>query len=266
MLESCLDAVVTWDDAAVDAAFTDWLWVPEGTEVHEIPGGRLLVRPAYLSHRTFTVGTPPHGQEDGAIDAALGLVREAGLPSVRWAVGERPENTDLAAALERRGATVHETLDRLSWEPRELPPPRPDVLVLPVLDEVGARAVGRIDEVVFGDPPIGEERLPGLVEECVSDFSRHVGGRFLAWVDGEGVGSGGLSMAGEVARLWGGATLPHARRRGVYSAVLAERLRVALGWGASLALVKGRIDTSAPILRRFGFAPHGREVTYDLPV
>jgi GNAT superfamily N-acetyltransferase len=158
-----------------------------------------------------------------------------------------------------------ETLDRLAWEPRELPPPRPDVLVLPVLDEVGARALSRVDEVAFEDPPVPEERLPGLVQECVSDFSQRIGGRFVAWVDGEGVGDGGLSMAGDVARLWGGATLPHARRRGVYSAVLAERLRVAVGWGATLALVKGRIETSAPILRRFGFVAHGREVTYDLP-
>jgi GNAT superfamily N-acetyltransferase len=71
-------------------------------------------------------------------------------------------------------------------------------------------------------------------------------------------------MAGEVARLWGGATMPHARRRGVYAAVLAERLHVAVEWGATLALVKGRIDTSAPILRRFGFRPHGREVTWEL--
>ena len=257
---------MAWDDVAIDAAFTEWLWVPEGTTVHEVPGGTLLVRPAYLSHRTFTVGTPPPGQEEQAIDAAVALVREAGLPSVRWAVGERPENADLAAALERRGATVHETLDRLAWEPRELPATRPDVLVLPVLDEVGARALSRIDELAFQDAPVPEERIPGLVEECVSEFSRRRGGRFVAWVDGEGVGDGGLSMAGEVARLWGGATLPHARRKGVYSAVLAERLRVAVGWGATLALVKGRIDTSAPILRRFGFVAHGREVTYHLPV
>ena len=32
--------------------------VPEGTEVHELPGGQLLVRPAYLTHRTFASGTP----------------------------------------------------------------------------------------------------------------------------------------------------------------------------------------------------------------
>jgi hypothetical protein len=261
-----LNAGVVWDAAAVDAAFTDWLWVPPGTQVHEVPGGQLLVRPAYLGHRTFTVGTPPPGEEEQAIDEASAIVARHGLPHVRWALGQRPENAAFARTLEERGATVVETLDRLAWEPTDLPPPSPEVLVRPVLDEVAARALSRVDEVVFGDAPVTDEWLPGLVAECVADFTAGEGGRFVAWVDGEGVGSGGLSMADDVARLWGGATVPHARRRGVYAAVLAERLRLAVGWGATLAVVKGRVETSAPILRRFGFRPHGREVTYELQV
>jgi GNAT superfamily N-acetyltransferase len=260
---------VTWDDAAVDAAFAEWLWIPEGTQVHEVPGGRLLVRPAYLTYRTMASGTPPHGREQEAIDAAVALVREHGLDHVHWAVGERAENEPLVDALRARGATVIETLDRLAWEPTdltELPPPSEHVRVLPVQDEAAARALSRVDEVAFGDKPVAEERYPDLVAECVADLAARRGGRWVAWLDGEGVGNGGLSMAGEVARLWGGATLPEARRQGVYSAVLAERLRVAVGWGATLALVKGRVDTSAPILRRFGFRPHGRELTWELTV
>ena len=55
------------------------------------------------------------------------------------------------------------------------------------------------------------------------------------------------------ARLWGGVTLPRLRSRGAYRAVLAERLALAVAHGADIALVKGRIDTSAPILARAGF-------------
>lgn len=73
-------------------------------------------------------------------------------------------------------------------------------------------------------------------------------------------------MVDGVARLYGGATRPQARRQGVYAAVLAERLRIALGWGATLALVKGRVETSGPILRRAGFEVFGREVSYRLEV
>ncbi len=257
---------MAWDDAAVDAAFGDWVWIPEGTEVHPVPGGRMLVRPAYLTHRTMTVGTPPAGEETAALDLALGIARAHGLPHVHWAVPERPDNEALVRVLRARGAHVLETLDRLAWEPTVLPPPSRAVEVLPVIDEAGARALGHVDEVAFGDAPMTEERVPDLVAECVAELVAHQGGRFVAWVAGEGVGTGGLSMAGEVARLWGGATLPHARRRGVYAAVLAERLRIAVEWGATVALVKGRVETSAPILRRFGFRPRGREVTWELPV
>lgn len=253
-----------WDAAAIDAAFTDWLWVPDGTEVHELPGGRLLVRPPYLSHRAFAVGTPPPGAEEQALEEALEVVARHDLPQLHWALAEQPENEAFADLLGARGATPFEALDRLIWEPTDLPDARSDAVVLPVLDVVAARALGRIDEVVFEDLPIDDERLSEVVSECAAEYSSRRGARFVAWLDGEGVSNGGLTMAGEVARLWGGATLPHARRRGVYAAVLAERLRVALDWGATLALVKGRIETSAPILRRFGFRPHGREVTWEV--
>jgi GNAT superfamily N-acetyltransferase len=59
---------------------------------------------------------------------------------------------------------------------------------------------------------------------------------------------------------------PAARGQGIYRAVLAERLSYASAHGATMALVKGKIDTSGPILRRAGFAAYGREVTYDVPL
>jgi hypothetical protein len=33
-----------------------------------------------------------------------------------------------------------------------------------------------------------------------------------------------------------------------------------------MALAKGKIDTSGPILRRAGFAAYGREPVYDVPL
>ena len=48
--------------------------------------------------------------------------------------------------------------------------------------------------------------------------------------------------------------------------MLAERLRLAREHGATLALVKGRVLTSAPILLRAGFADYGEERCYWLPV
>jgi GNAT superfamily N-acetyltransferase len=76
---------------------------------------------------------------------------------------------------------------------------------------------------------------------------------------GEPVGTAGSTLAGSAVRLWGAGVLEPARGRGVYRAMLAARLRWALEEGASMALVKGRTVTSAPVLRRAGFASYGQE-------
>jgi hypothetical protein len=40
------------------------------------------------------------------------------------------------------------------------------------------------------------------------------------------------------------------------------RLAIARSHGARLALVKGRVETSGPILRRAGFTAYGQERSY----
>jgi GNAT superfamily N-acetyltransferase len=84
----------------------------------------------------------------------------------------------------------------------------------------------------------------------------------VAYVDGQAAGSGGIALVDGVARLWGGAVLPAARGTGVYRAALAARMAYAVDHGATMALVKGKTDTSGPILRRAGFAAFGQETVF----
>ena len=86
-------------------------------------------------------------------------------------------------------------------------------------------------------------------------------GRVVAYDAGRAVGSGGVSIEAGDVRLWGGGVLEDARGRGVYRALLAERLAEGVRRGAGLAIVKGRVETSGPILRRAGFHVFGREVS-----
>ena len=83
---------------------------------------------------------------------------------------------------------------------------------------------------------------------------------------GEPVSTGGCTLAGDVAQLWGAITLPASRGYGAYRAVLAERLRLAREHGATLVMVKGRSLPSAPILFRAGFTDYGEQRCYWLPV
>ena len=85
-------------------------------------------------------------------------------------------------------------------------------------------------------------------------------------IDAAAFGTAGHALAGDAIRLWGGAVVREARHTGVYRALLDVRLRAGVAAGCRLALVKGRVDTSAPILGRAGFTAYGEERWYFLDV
>jgi hypothetical protein len=94
--------------------------------------------------------------------------------------------------------------------------------------------------------------------------------RYLALVRnrrGEGqevAGTAGAELTGKTARLWGAGTLPEHRGRGAYRALVMERCRHAHALGATLALTKVNIASSAPILRNAGLHPVASERRYAL--
>ncbi len=124
--------------------------------------------------------------------------------------------------------------------------------------------VMRIGWQVFGGDEVDDETVASEFAGEAGKVERGDGGSLVAYVEGRAVGTAGLSMADSDARLWGGAVLPEARRRGVYRALLQERFRYATEHGATLALVKARVDSSAPILARAGFEKVGQERSYLL--
>ena len=82
--------------------------------------------------------------------------------------------------------------------------------------------------------------------------------------DGVPVGAAGHVVVGETLRLWGGAVVPSARHTGAYRALLDRRLRAGVEAGCTMALVKGRVETSAPVLLRAGFREYGEVRAYRL--
>jgi len=140
--------------------------------------------------------------------------------------------------------------------------PEPGITVEQVTERQQYLDVDVVTTAVWHQEPITPERLAGQLQEEATrgEF------RTLARLDGDPVSTGGCTVVDGVARLWGGATLESARHRGAYRAVLGLRLALAQQYGATLAMVKGRADTSAPILRRSGFTEYGEERIYQLPV
>jgi GNAT superfamily N-acetyltransferase len=131
-------------------------------------------------------------------------------------------------------------------------------------DDSTLRAASSIAVTGWGRPEPDQAELArqlGRVQHYLSTGSEF---QVVAYLAGKPVSAAGCTLHGEVAQLWGGITLPDARRRGAYRAVLAERLRLARAHGASLALVKAKPDTSAPILLRAGFTDYGQQRRYRL--
>jgi predicted GNAT family acetyltransferase len=77
----------------------------------------------------------------------------------------------------------------------------------------------------------------------------------VVYVDGEPVSSGRIHYghSPEVAELVGGRTVPTHRKRGLFSALVAARLREAAGRGCRYIFVDA-LPMSEPILTKLGFA------------
>ena len=257
----------------VVAASNAWTWIPdnattEGTEEY------LLVRfPDYFDHPLELLRFTPSGRSGAAlataVDTVLERARQFGLPDLYWwlKLDSPPEVADLLRA---RGGTVDETLDVLAVDLRqgtpELLPPAGDVELRWATEVATHRDGTQVGVTVFGGSMPPEERLADEAKRDSATVKAGDGGMVVAYVDGVAVGSGGLSMADGVARLWGGAVLESARGQGVYRAILGARLMYGVAHAATMGLVKGRVETSGPILRQAGFAAYGQEVSYRIPL
>jgi GNAT superfamily N-acetyltransferase len=256
---------VTPEDVAEAAAA--WLWIPEDAITFSTEELLLVRWPDWLGTPPTLVRLDPDGDVDTLLGEAAERVHSWGLTTldVRVRLDAPPL---LEETLQDLDAEVVETLDvfALDLEPGvpELAVPA-DVEIRWQLDEATTRDHLAVGIAAFGQGGMpDDERVRELQEETATDHRDGRGATALGYLDGRAAGSGGLTLADGVARLWGGGVVPEARGRGVYRAVLAARLQYAVAHDAAMALVLGRVQTSGPILRRAGFASYGQERDYRL--
>lgn len=177
------------------------------------------------------------------------------------------DSPDLEEELQRRGAQHIDTVAVLARAIDDLlidAPPGATGEIVRTLDQV--REVDMINVPVWEQAPLDEDGLRVEFAEVLGQQQTGEGVRVLGRLEGQAVSTGGCTIVDGFTRLWGAATLPAFRGRGAYRAVLAERLRASAELGATTALVKGRVATSAPILRRVGFHHYADERAYRLDV
>ena len=257
----------------VVAASNAWTWIPDDATTEATPEHLLVRFPDYFDHQLELLRFNPT-EESGpalatAVETVLERARRFGLPDLYWWVklDSPPEVADLLLA---RGAMADETLDVLAVDLRpgapEVLPPVKEVALRWATEVATHRDGTQIGVTVFGGSMPPEERLAVEAQRDGAAVKAGDGGIVVAYLEGAPVGSAGVAMAHGVARLWGGAVLEAARGQGVYRALLGARLKYGATHGATMGLVKGRVNTSGPILRQVGFAAYGQETSYRVPL
>ena len=129
-----------------------------------------------------------------------------------------------------------------------------------VTDEKDVRAMSTMADEAFGDPVSGE-----MADELLRRLSRRDGMQlWVAEAHGQIVSAGRLEPVDgtEFAGIWGGATLPKWRGRGIYRALTAARARSALRLGKTL-INSDSTEYSRPILERSGLVKVSTTTPYD---
>jgi GNAT superfamily N-acetyltransferase len=192
-----------------------------------------------------------------AVEQVRALARDRQRTRVTWWIGDSATPADLEErllelGLVRSAMPIHEpTYAALAL----VGPPEGES------GEIVARRVESFDEFVTAGEithdafeHTEEQRASTRdVQPMLYELERQdVTATYLAFVDGEPAGSATAVFAEAAVMLLGGATLPHARGRGCYRALVQARWEDAVRRGTP-ALVVQAGEMSRPILERLGF-------------
>jgi GNAT superfamily N-acetyltransferase len=187
------------------------------------------------------------------VEGALAHYRQdPGITRVEWKTRAHDRAPGLHDALVRNGFVPEEPESIMIGEAALLavtvPLPK-GIHLRRVTSEPDVRALSAMQEEVFGG---------GFAEEMADALLRRLGfgdgmELWVAEAHGEIVGAGRLEPvpATEFAGIWGGATRPEWRGRGIYRALTAARARSALALGKRL-IHSDSTEHSRPILERAG--------------
>ena len=197
----------------------------------------------------------------GADAAAIGeLVSQAlahfradpTITRVEWKARGHDHAPGLHEALTAHGFTPDEPESIMIGEARALAVdvPLPDGVTLrQVTEEADVRAMSAEADEVFGDP-VSDDMADALLHRLSLQDGMEL---WVAEAEGRIVSTGRLEPVPgtDFAGIWGGATRPEWRGRGIYRALTAARARSALRMGKTL-VNSDSTEYSRPILERAG--------------
>jgi GNAT superfamily N-acetyltransferase len=203
----------------------------------------------------------PPGREDALLDAEIAHFEKLGQP-FEWKVYDFDAPADLKQRLEQRGFGCDEeeaflVLTVADWKK---PPARHDdrLRIERITDDRGLRDVVAVQGALYPDHATWVlDRYSRVLREAPDEAAM-----FCAYLADEPVGTGWIDFSGgSFATLHGGAVLPAARGRGIFSALVHARLLVAQARGC-VYLAVDTTRMSRPLLLKKGF----QHVCYTYPL
>lgn len=176
-----------------------------------------------------------------------------------WWIGGSATPSDLVERLLALGFRPNE---EPGWEPRctamalvEAPPAAQGFVARRVESLAELRAADEISASAFGTPEEERAELRAIDKQRFAAEQRgEAPATYLAWADGKPVASARALFADAGVLLIGGGTLPEARGRGAYRALVRARWEDAVSAGTPALVVRAGA-MSKPILESLGFQP-----------
>ena len=188
------------------------------------------------------------------IDAVLaevrGLLRERGRDQTQWEVGSAATPADLVDRLLERGLVRDKEPYAVALVlTKEPPPPPPGIVARRVESFEEYAAANAVQWAAF---EATEAEIEEARAQLPDQWRESPNVTHAVWLDGEIVAAGTAAPTEYGLLLYGGATLPRARGRGAYRALLRARWDEAITNGTPALLTQAGA-MSRPILERVGF-------------
>jgi GNAT superfamily N-acetyltransferase len=239
-------------DDALERSLWDLFWLPPG--VHVVDRPELLYLASDEGDDNLNTVLRVRAT-DAAADALVEEVDRAHRVRSRWQLAPRSQSDALARALREHRYDIAHEHHAYSIRCDALPSTTTDVEVRAVANLDELRAAINVNGRAFGRTfAPTDARLAADLAMCTSGRVH----RFVAYAHGLPIASAGMTVhpALDLVFLWGGGTVPEARGRGAYRALLAARIALARALSISRAGVYARNESAAPIVERLGFVRH----------
>jgi len=201
------------------------------------------------------------GNVDERVAAVRTCFRAQGRDAFTWKLGSLTKPADLETRLRTDGAHEDEAEPEHTAMVLDHEPPAVTDFAVKVVESYEEYVASAEIVAVGRGASLTDEERAEMREQLPDRYATYreypVARRYLAFADGRPIAVGNLARTSiGVVALTGGATLPEARGRGAYRALVRARWDAAVAAGTPV-LVTQASGLSRPILERLGFRAVG---------